>query len=176
MPDENVTEPEASEPDPAKTSSDGPPASAEPEENMEPAEPSESTESGGAEAHDETSSTDLEATGNLTGEALVDQLEDRLETPSAPSEVTQSHLKGLLESLVFASDHPQKPTDLAKAASANVKEVRALLEVLKEEYKPRGIQLDEVAGGWIFRTSGAYAPFVRDLTKQKPVRLSRAQV
>jgi segregation and condensation protein B len=33
-----------------------------------------------------------------------------------------------------------------------------------------------VAGGWVFRTSPQYAPFVRDLTKQKPVRLTRAQV
>jgi segregation and condensation protein B len=91
-------------------------------------------------------------------------------------EVTRAHLKGLLEALVFASDHPQKASDLAKAASAGLKEVRELLADLKTEYQPRGIQLDEVAGGWIFRTSSAYAPFVRDLTKQKPVRLSRAQV
>ena len=90
--------------------------------------------------------------------------------------MTRSHLKGLLEALVFASDHPQKASDLAKAASAGVKEVRELLIDLKAEYQPRGIQLDEVAGGWVFRTSSAYAPFVRDLTKQKPVRLSRAQV
>jgi segregation and condensation protein B len=38
------------------------------------------------------------------------------------------------------------------------------------------VQLDEVAGGWIFRTNAAYAPFVRDLSKQKPARLSRAQI
>ncbi len=92
------------------------------------------------------------------------------------SDVTRSHLSGLLEALIFASDHPQKPGDLAKAASANVKDVKEILTRLKEHYQPRGIQLDEVAGGWIFRTSSAYAPFVRDLTKQKPVRLTRAQV
>ena len=42
--------------------------------------------------------------------------------------------------------------------------------------RTRGIHLDEVAGGWVFRTSPQYAPFVRDLTKQRPVRLTRAQV
>jgi len=98
-------------------------------------------------------------------------------TQESPSvDVTRAHLRGLLEALIFASDHPQKANDLAKAASANVKEVKPLLMELKGEYQSRGIQLDEVAGGWIFRTSSAYAPFVRDLTKQKPVRLSRAQV
>ena len=40
----------------------------------------------------------------------------------------------------------------------------------------RGIVLDEVAGGWLFRTSAKYAPFVRDLAGEKPVRLTRAQV
>jgi hypothetical protein len=103
-----------------------------------------------------------------------EQLEERLASPT--SDVARAHLKGLLEALIFASDHPQKAADLARAASANVKEVRDLLADLKVEYQPRGVQLDEVAGGWLFRTSPAYAPFVRDLTKQKPVRLSRAQI
>jgi len=107
--------------------------------------------------------TDLEMTVDLRGDGAM-------------SDVTRAHFAGLLEALIFASDHPQKAGDLAKAASANVKDVRQILASLKEHYQPRGIQLDEVAGGWIFRTSSAYAPFVRDLTKQKPVRLSRAQV
>jgi segregation and condensation protein B len=120
---------------------------------------------------------DLDATVNLTGDSPFFELrDDRLTQPSAASDVTRTHLKGLLEALVFASDHPQKAGDLARASSASLKEVRELLADLKVEYQPRGIQLDEVAGGWIFRTSPAYAPFVRDLTKQKPVRLSRAQV
>jgi len=126
---------------------------------------------------------EFEATVNLSSDSpLLRELADRLanggQAPASGegSDVTRSHLKGLLEALIFASDHPQKASDLAKAASAGVKEVRELLVGLKAEYQPRGIQLDEVAGGWVFRTSSAYAPFVRDLTKQKPVRLSRAQV
>src|SRR6185436_6507593 len=51
-----------------------------------------------------------------------------------------------------------------------------VLTILKSDFQTRGIQLDEVAGGWIFRTHPIYAPFVRDLTKQRPVRLSRAQI
>jgi segregation and condensation protein B len=108
--------------------------------------------------------------------SVVDQLQDRLDHPTPTSDVTRAHLKGLLEALIFASDHPQKANDLAKAASASVKEVRELLADLQMEYQPRGIQLEEIAGGWLFRTSPGYAPFVRDLTKLKPVRLSRAQV
>jgi segregation and condensation protein B len=54
--------------------------------------------------------------------------------------------------------------------------VKELLAELKVDYATRGMHLDEVAGGWVFRTSPQYAPFVRDLTKQRPVRLTRAQV
>jgi segregation and condensation protein B len=94
----------------------------------------------------------------------------------AAGEVSRSHLKGMLEALIFVSDHPVKANDLAKTAAASSKVVRELLVELKADYGTRGIQLDEVAGAWIFRSNLAYAPFVRDLAKQKPVRLSRAQV
>jgi segregation and condensation protein B len=197
MPDETSEHPEPSTSEPASGEA-GAAESAMPEEEThaesEPPTPLEE-ESSAQAVHGETakpeaegapaspSSTDvsevvdLEATINLSGDSpFFQQLQDRLAQPAPTSDVTRSHLKGLLEALIFASDHPQKANDLAKAASANVKEVRDLLDDLKTEYRPRGIQLDEVAGGWIFRTSSAYAPFVRDLTKQKPVRLSRAQV
>jgi segregation and condensation protein B len=129
---------------------------------------------------------DLEATVNLTGDdelfrhiAAQGLSPERAADPapaSAADDVSRSHLKGLLEALVFASDRPIKAQELAKAASAQAKLVKELLAELKGEHASRGVQLDEVAGGWIFRTNAAFAPFVRDLTKQKPVRLTRAQV
>jgi segregation and condensation protein B len=101
--------------------------------------------------------------------------EDTIESP--PDEgVSRQHLKGLVEALVFVSDRPVKTAELAKAASAEAKLVKELLAELVAEYRPRGVHLDEVAGGWAFRTSAAYAPFVRDLATQKPVRLTRAQI
>jgi segregation and condensation protein B len=92
------------------------------------------------------------------------------------TDLSRAHLKGMVEALVFAADKPLKPIEIARAGSAPVKVVRELLVELAAEYHPRGIRLEEVAGGWTFRTSPAFAPFVRDLTKQKPVRLTRAQV
>jgi len=86
------------------------------------------------------------------------------------------HLKGLLEALVFASDKPLKSGELARLASAPVRQVRLLLGELKESYAGRGIVLGEVAGGWVFRTAVQFAPFVRELTSQRPVRLTRAQI
>jgi segregation and condensation protein B len=91
-------------------------------------------------------------------------------------ELSQSHLSGLIEALVFASDKPLKAGELARLASAPVKQVREVLADLKQVYASHGIVLDEVAGGWLFRTSVQYAPFVRELASEKPVRLTRAQV
>jgi segregation and condensation protein B len=116
-----------------------------------------------------------EAEQELEAESPTDEM-DEAPTPLDADDVARTHLRGLLEALIFASDAPIKATELAKSASAPLKEVKQLLADLKGEYASRGMQLDEVAGGWIFRTSAAYAPFVRDLTKQKPVKLTRAQI
>jgi segregation and condensation protein B len=91
-------------------------------------------------------------------------------------ELSRDHLKGLLEALVFASDKPMKAIELARLASAPVKHVRELLKELELAYTARGIVLAEIAGGWLFRTSVEYAPFVREMSSERPVRLTRAQV
>ena len=130
---------------------------------------------------------DVETTVNVTGDLLPFPGRDDLDEPTLTVEgealqevdsllVQRKHLRGLLEALVFASDGPLKTNELAKLASAAQKTVKDVLAELRQEYANRGIHLEEVAGGWIFRTSAQYAPFIRDLTKQKPVRLSRAQV
>ncbi len=94
----------------------------------------------------------------------------------AARELTQVHLRGLLEALVFASDKPMKTGELARLASAPARQVKDVMGELRAEYLARGIVLDEIAGGWLFRTNAQYAPFVRELTGGRPVRLSRAQL
>ena len=91
-------------------------------------------------------------------------------------ELSRAHLHGLLEALVFASDKPMKSNELARLASAPARQVKEAMSELRAEYMPRGIVLDEVAGGWLFRTNAQYAPFVRELAGGRPVKLSRAQV
>jgi len=89
--------------------------------------------------------------------------------------LTHAHLRGLLEALVFASEKPMKSVELARLASAPVTEVREVMAELKATYTNRGVVLDEIAGGWLFRTGAQYAPFVRELSRERPVRLTRAQ-
>jgi segregation and condensation protein B len=85
-------------------------------------------------------------------------------------------LKGALEALILVSDKPVAAVRLARLTRQDVGAVRKALAELREEYEGRGIALDEIAGGFQFRTSPRYAPFVRSLTQQKPVRLTRAQL
>lgn len=138
---------------------------------------------------------DVETTVNLVGDsgeevplrddfdldALTASLEEEEEEDDSGDheplgDESRAHLKGLLEALVFASDKPLRASELARLAQAALKEVKALLLVIKEEYGPRGLKLAEVAGGFVFHTDPKYALAVRDLTKAKPVKLSRAQI
>jgi len=96
--------------------------------------------------------------------------------PATDQDTAKKHLRGLVEALVFASDQPIKPNEIGKLAQAPSRQIKEVLEELKTEYGGRGIQLEEIAGGYAFRTNVAYAPFVRDLVGQKPVRLTRAQL
>ncbi len=95
---------------------------------------------------------------------------------TAPRSVSELHLKGIIESLVFVAEKPITVAEIAQVARAEAREVRRLLGELRAEYQTRGVHLDEVAGAWLFRSSAANAPFVRELLQAKPVKLTRAQV
>ena len=155
---------------------DEPPASSdEPAVASEPAiEPGTDD---AADAVSEPGADDLPLPELDTGEALADAADPSAPPTTMPTgDVTRAHLKGLLEVLVFVAEKPLTLAELAKAAKADRKLVRALLDELKGEYASRGIRLDEVAGGFVFRTSAAYAPFVRDAVAKKPVRMTRTQL
>ena len=179
------TSPDDDEDAPEDVAEDGAGATAE-DEAKEPAEDAAAASLAADIPIDSSEEFDAEMTVNLVGDLMLPGRDD-LDAPTvtAPGEsledidrllLQRKHLRGLLEALVFASDSPIKPKELAKLASAPQKQITELLAELKVDYSTRGVHLDEVAGGWVFRTSTQYAPFVRDLTKQKPVRLTRAQV
>jgi segregation and condensation protein B len=85
-------------------------------------------------------------------------------------------LKGALEALILVSDKPVAAVRLARLTQQDVGVVRRALAAIAADYQGRGIVLDEIAGGYQFRTSARFAPFVRMLVQQKPTKLSRAQL
>jgi segregation and condensation protein B len=128
-----------------------------------------------AQLHDETAALqDLHDLQELRDPGVRD--EDAEAGVERARDIPLAHLRGLVEALVFAADKPMRTSELARLASAPVQQVRALLADLRATYADRGIVLSEIAGGWVFRTNVQYAPFVRELTSERPVRLTRAQV
>lgn len=90
--------------------------------------------------------------------------------------VEPEDLAGAVEALILVSDKPVAPVRLARLTRSDLDDVKAALAELKEHYAGRGIVLDEIAGGFQFRTHPRHAPVVRSLIQQKPVRLTRAQL
>ncbi len=110
--------------------------------------------------------------GSPWGESAVEPVG----TVSEEGSTVREHLRGLLEALLFMSTSPLGLAELAKTARAERAEVRSLLQELQGHYAHRGVRLEELATGWVFRTHPAYGPFLRELAGVKPVKLTRAQI
>src|SRR5690606_12853652 len=85
-------------------------------------------------------------------------------------------LKGLIEALIFVSDRPLELKEIARAAKIDKKRAAELIEELRRDYEGRGIRLDEVSDGFLFRSGATYASYVRSFLSLRPIRLSRAQL
>ena len=149
------------------------------DETTEPAatEPGESKVAESASS-EESSTTDDDTEPAAKSDELWTPEEAEPPAVTVPAaDLSRAHLKGLIEALVFVADQPLSLQDIARAAGrADRKLVRALADELRQDYARRGIHLEEVAGGLIFRTNPAYAPFIRDAVAKKPVRMTRAQL
>jgi len=87
-----------------------------------------------------------------------------------------SELKAVVESLVFVSDIPLRPERIAETIDVERGRVVQILRELESEYRQarRGFVLEEVAGGFQFRTRAEHIDWVRRLNKSRPFRFSRA--
>ncbi|HZJ67614.1 MAG TPA: SMC-Scp complex subunit ScpB [Kofleriaceae bacterium] len=97
--------------------------------------------------------------------------------PTSAASMDAVQLKHLVEALVFASDRPLTVQRLRQLT--RVSEVRRLEQALTElsdDYRERGLVLQQVSGGYQFRTRTQFSPWVQQLIAGRPVRLSRAQL
>jgi len=92
------------------------------------------------------------------------------------SERAHSHLKGLVEALLFAAPAPLTLRDLTRLTRTKRAPVLAMLEELQLEYEDRGICIHELSKGYAFLTHPRYGQAVREVTGKKPVRMTRAQL
>jgi segregation and condensation protein B len=85
--------------------------------------------------------------------------------------------KQIVEALIVASPDPVTPAQLADVVPGlTPASARQLVAELVEEYAQagRGFELWEVAGGFQLRTRPDLAAWVRQLQRERPLRLSRA--
>jgi segregation and condensation protein B len=86
-------------------------------------------------------------------------------------------LKLIVEALLFAADKPLRVSDIqAFLGEKSASDVREALKELQAEYDGMGrsFALKEVAQGFQFRTHSEYAPYIVDMLKIAPTRLSHA--
>src|SRR5499427_2960179 len=87
------------------------------------------------------------------------------------------HLRSAVEALLFSSDQPLTLSLLADALEAPAERVSEALTELGADYKAReaGVELREMAGGWIVTTTAEQHEWVaRMLRGKRKMRLSRA--
>jgi len=84
-------------------------------------------------------------------------------------------LAAVVESLVFASEHPLKADRIAEILESDRDAVKGALRDLMHEYsnRNRGILLVEVADGYQFRTRPEHGEWIQRFGKSRPFRFSR---
>lgn len=87
-----------------------------------------------------------------------------------------SKLKPRLEAVLFSSDEPLRLERLQAIFEVDIDALRCCLQELSVDYaqENRGVVLQEIAGGFQFRTRAEYAPWVAKLNRSRRNRLSKA--
>ena len=87
-------------------------------------------------------------------------------------------LKRIIESALFASSEPLSLDKILSLFTEEEKperqDIREALDLLREEYQERGIELVEVSSGFRFQVKQNFAPWVSRLWEERPPRYSRA--
>lgn len=85
-----------------------------------------------------------------------------------------AQLKRILECLLFVACEPLTIKQLRDICEVDGDQLRTCLAELAEDYRQRGMQLRQVAGGWQFFTDSEYASYIEKLYKPKAQQLSNA--
>ncbi len=97
--------------------------------------------------------------------------------PTGASAMEPEQLRHLVEALIFASDKPVTVARLRQLTRiSDVGRIHQALAELGDHYSDRGLSLQQVSGGYQFRTNTQYSGWVQQLIAGRPVRLSRAQL
>jgi len=123
-------------------------------------------ESGAAQAEAEGAQSDQ---AEQAGQADVEGTSEPL------PEVAPGRLASIIESLLFASDHPLTLAELKRlVGERDGGKLTAAIEELRARRQESGVQVMQAAGGWHLRTNPENVAWVSRILAGKPPRLSRA--
>jgi segregation and condensation protein B len=131
-------------------------------------------EAGGDDAPEDAGDEGGEGEG---GEAEGGEAEASAGDTLRAADLDPPRFKALIEALIFASDKPvtlQRLRQLTRVKDAA--RIQGAIDELLADYEGRGIALQGVSGGYMFRTQSGFSTWVQQLIAGRPVRLSRAQL
>jgi segregation and condensation protein B len=89
-----------------------------------------------------------------------------------------NELKNIIEAALLVAGQPltiEKMLTMFPSESPPTREeIRAVLEMLEEEYAERVVELKQIDRSWRFQTRDKYASWITRLAEERPVRYSRA--
>jgi segregation and condensation protein B len=89
-----------------------------------------------------------------------------------------NELKNIIEAALLVAGQPltiEKMLTMFPSESPPTREeIRAVLEMLEEEYAGRVVELKQIDRSWRFQTRDKYASWITRLAEERPVRYSRA--
>lgn len=103
-------------------------------------------------------------------ESLTQTPQEAQPAPEADVLLQTDDLKKIVETLLFITDRPVKPSRLAEVIDgANTKQVREVIQTLQDEFiaQGRAVQIVEIGGGYQMATKPEYGRWVRKLYNEK---------
>lgn len=130
----------------------------------------------GSEENSESVGERLPAAGDAPGDAESAALADGCGAPESEDSAALQKAKLILEAALLAAAEPVPPAELRKLFGDEIgaDTLRRLLEILREDWSGRGVELVQVASGWRFQTRPEYQTHLDRLKQDKPPRYSRA--
>jgi segregation and condensation protein B len=100
---------------------------------------------------------------------MSEAVEEALESAPKPTR-DLSELVAVVEALIFVADEPITTKLIADVLSEDKQAIEAALEQLRQEYEAResGLQIREIAGGWLIATRTEFHEEVRRFLRTRP--------
>jgi len=94
--------------------------------------------------------------------------------------LSQSLLKNILESAIFASPSPLSIDELlalfVDEEKPSRQQVQSLIKELQDDYASRPLEIVQIASGYRFQVRAKFSPWISKLWQDKPPKLSRAML